>query len=179
MADAAPRLRVRRRCWRVLAPRWAAEPLSGAGAARHGGRFNEPGTPALYVSEDLMTAVAEYEQDLGIRPGTFCAYEVDVDGIVDLTDPTVREGLGTTPGDIACPWKEIALVRRQRPPTWELAARLIAAGCAGLRAPSVRQPGGVNLVLWRWNDDPARTVTVHDPQGDLPADQTSWYPRRH
>ena len=30
------------------------------------------------MSEDFATAVAEYEQDLGIRPGTLCAYAVNV-----------------------------------------------------------------------------------------------------
>jgi RES domain-containing protein len=156
------------RCWRVLAPRWAQAPLSGAGAARRGGRYNEPGTEALYMSLDLMTAVAEYEQDLGIRPGTFCAYEVEVaDGIVDLTDAAVRRNLGLDEADLFCPWKEIAFVRRVRPPTWDVAARLIGEGRAGAQVPSTRQPGGLNLVLWRWNDAPGRRVRVLDPQGDL------------
>ncbi|WP_439546652.1 RES domain-containing protein [Sandarakinorhabdus sp.] len=35
---------------RYLTPRWSHAPLSGAGAALHGGRFNRPGVPALYLS---------------------------------------------------------------------------------------------------------------------------------
>lgn len=54
----------------MLAPKWAHRPLSSEGAALRGGRWNEPGRQALYMSEDFVTAVAEYEQDLGIRPGT-------------------------------------------------------------------------------------------------------------
>lgn len=66
-------INVARRYRRMLAPKWAHDPLSGAGAAVRSGRFNHPGIPALYMSEDFSTGVAEYEQDLGIRPGTLCA----------------------------------------------------------------------------------------------------------
>jgi RES domain-containing protein len=115
-----------------------------------------------------MTAVAEYEQELGIRPGTFCAYNVAVAGVVDLTSPETRDAASITAAELARPWKEIAFVRRERPPTWDLAARLLEAGCVGARVPSIQRSGGVNLVLWRWNDAPSRIVTVLDPQGDLP-----------
>lgn len=65
-----PTIKLERRCWLLLAPKWAYRPLSGAGAALHGGRFNAPGTEALYISEDYITAICEYEQKLGIRLGT-------------------------------------------------------------------------------------------------------------
>jgi RES domain-containing protein len=171
---ALPVIRIRRRCWRVLAPKWAHAPLAGTGAARHGGRYDGPGTEALYLSEAMLTAVAEYEQELGIRPATFCAYEVDVAGIVDLLDHRVREALGVTAEALLCPWQEIAFVRGERPPTWALAERLLAQGCAGARVPSAILPEGVNVVLWRWNDAPDRRVTAHDPLGDLPIDQSAW-----
>jgi RES domain-containing protein len=170
----APTVRIRRRGWRVLAPKWAHAPLSGAGAARHGGRYNLPGQAALYLSEDLLTAVAEYEQDLGIRPGTFCAYDLDVAGIVDLADDRIRQRIGVTLDDLVAPWKEIAFVWGGEPRTWTLAQRLLTGGCAGVRVPSAMLGGGVNLVLWRWNDAPERRVVAHDPQGDLPVDQSAW-----
>ena len=162
-----PTIRFRNRLWRVLAPRWAHAPLSGEGAARHGGRFNERGMPALYLSEDPMTAFSEYQQELGVRPGTFCAFDVDVDGVADLTDAATLAAAGAGTDDLACPWKEVLLVRRGRPPTWDLVARLLDAGVAGARVPSFRRNGGVNLVLWRWNDAPSRTVKALDPLGDL------------
>ena len=169
-----PTVRIRRRCWRVLAPRWAHAPLSGAGAARHGGRHNTPGTPALYLAEDLITAIAEYEQELGIRPGTFCAYDLDVAGIVDLRENSIRERLEVTLADLLAPWKEIALVQGKQPPTWVLAQRLLTEGCAGARVPSAMLREGVNIVLWRWNEAPDRGVVAHDPLGDLPVDQSAW-----
>lgn len=168
-----PTVRIRRRCWRVLAPRWAHAPLCGAGAARHGGRHNTPGTPALYLSEELLTAIAEYEQELGIRPGTFCAYDLDVASIVDLMEDRIRERLRVTLDDLLAPWQEIALAQGRQPPTWALAERLLVDGCAGVRVPSAMLPGGINIVLWRWNDAPGRRVVAHDPLGDPPVDQSS------
>jgi RES domain-containing protein len=165
---------VRGRFWRMLAPKWAHEPLSGAGAAAHGGRYNEPGMPALYMSERFETAVAEYEQELGIRPGTLCAYEVDVAAIVDLCDPEHRTRAGIAAEDLRCPWKQIALIDRRRPPTWDIARRLHERGGTGARVPSVQAVGGVNLVLWRWNDAASRKVVALDPLQDLPKDQRSW-----
>lgn len=38
-------------------------------------------------------------------------------------------------------------MKKQRPPTWELAAKLIAANFAVMRVASVTHRGGVNLVL--------------------------------
>jgi RES domain-containing protein len=63
-------------------PEWAALPLSGAGAAVNGGRFNRPGVEALYLSVDPVTALAEYRQGASITPpGTSVAYQVDVAGL--------------------------------------------------------------------------------------------------
>jgi RES domain-containing protein len=107
--------RVERRFWRVLAPRWAHQPLSGEDAARNGGRWNPKGVPALYLSGELTTAVAEYEQDIGIRPGTFCAYDVKVERILDLTSADVLELLGIDPADRHAAWKTILLVERRVP----------------------------------------------------------------
>lgn len=163
---------VRRRCWRVLTPRWASEPLSGAGAAERGGRWNEPGFPALYLSEDHVTAFAEYMQDLE-RPGLLTPYDVSAKRIVDLCDPDVRARLAVDHAVLLCPWKTIVRIERRRPPTWDLAARL--GETDGVRVPSAQRAGGVNLVLWRWNQPSggARVVAI-DPNRDLPRDAASW-----
>ncbi|AGY58415.1 RES family NAD+ phosphorylase [Gloeobacter kilaueensis] len=161
-------------CWRILAPKWSYDPLSGAGAARFGGRWNPQGVPALYTSEQIDTAFAEYQQDLLVRPGTFCAYRLDLEGIVDFCDPAVREAAEITEATLLSPWKEIWLVQRRRPPTWEATQKLLQFGFSGVRVPSARQQGGVNLVLWHWNNTPVRTVEVLDPRADLPRDQRSW-----
>jgi RES domain-containing protein len=158
----------------MLSPKWSHDPLSGAGAARFGGRYNPPGMPALYMSEAFATAVAEYEQDLGIRPGTLCAYQVSVAPIVDLCNPAVLSEVGWTNDDLRCAWKKIALIDKAIPPGWVLAQRLVDAGFAGVRVPSVQTRNGINVVLWRWNDGATRVVTALDPLGDLPRSQASW-----
>jgi RES domain-containing protein len=48
--------------YRAHDPRWSFRPLSGEGAAVHGGRFNPRGTPALYLALDPMTAIKEASQ---------------------------------------------------------------------------------------------------------------------
>ncbi len=170
--DAARSVAVRARFWRMLAPRWAFDPLSGAGPARAGGRWNEPGQAALYLSDNHATVIAEYQQDLP-RPGTLTAYDVDAQAVLDLTDPTVRRALGLDDAFLRQPWKHTRDIERRRPSCWDFVAATAAAGCHGLRVPSVQAPG-TNLVLWRWNDRGSPVVRHVDPLGDLPRDQASW-----
>ena len=160
------------RFWRMLAPRWAWDPISGAGAARAGGRWNVPGQAALYLSDSHTTAIAEYQQDLP-RPGTLTAYDVDARAILDLTDPSVRQAIGVDEQFLRQPWKHIRDVERRRPPCWDFVVAATTAGWQGLRVPSV-QASGMNLVLWRWNETDAPVVRHIDPFGDLPRNQSSW-----
>ncbi len=154
------------RYWRIVSPRWAPAPLSGEGAARHGGRWNRPGEAALYLSAEIETAFAEYQQELGVRPGTFAAFEVVGATVTDLTDSRTLADLGIGQSDLICPWKQIVFVDKAAPPTWLICDRL-RGEVDGLRVPSAQYAGGFNLVLWRWNGAGAPTVTVHDPQGEL------------
>ena len=71
--------------YRMLTPRWSFQPVSGAGAARQGGRFNRPGEHALYLSFSTRTAVAEYQQFLDLLPpGTLAAYLAKLSSVVDF-----------------------------------------------------------------------------------------------
>jgi RES domain-containing protein len=167
-------VQLQQRCWRILAPKWAYDPLSGKGAARFGGRFNPKGTPALYLSEEIDTAFADYQQDLLVRPGTFCAYQLDVVGIMDLCNSATQAAIRVDEQILLYPWKEILLVQKHQPPTWDLVVQLLKLGVTGVRVPSAQKQGGVNLVLWRWNDDPSRRVRVLDPKRELPSNQDSW-----
>ena len=78
---------------RYLTPKWAFIPLSGAGAATDGGRFNRPGVEALYLSRAPQTALDEYRQGATITPpATLAAYLITLDKVVDLSagfDPTL------------------------------------------------------------------------------------------
>lgn len=148
----------------MLSPRWHQDPLSGAGAARAGGRWNPPGMPALYLSADHATAIAEYMQAL-VHPGTLAPYDIDAEAILDLTDPIVRTRLEFDGALLDVPWRRMRDIDRIDPPGWDLAREAAAAGLQGCRVPSV-QAKGINLVLWRWGIKGAR-VTLIDPAGDL------------
>lgn len=163
-------MRFRATCYRAHDPKWAFSPLSGEGAKIYGGRFNPKGLPALYLALAVDSLFAEMGHDLAQRfePLTVCSYDVDVEGIVDLrVDP---------PADRDCAWRyEIANGRE--PASWRLSRQLIAAGNAGLIAPSFAPSARsdmANLVLWKWGPGLPYRVVVHDPGGRLPKDQTSW-----
>ena len=53
---------------------------------------------------------------------TLCAYEVDCEDVLDLTDPGTLAAQGVAAADLACRWKDLS-TRGIRPPTWLLAER--------------------------------------------------------
>lgn len=156
------RRRVRGRWFRVLTPRFAHQPLSGAGAGIKGGRFNRPGQEALYLSADPHTAYAEYTQNVFDRPGLMCGYDVDAEPIADLTDLATLSALGVAPDELAGRWVGLA-----DPPSQRVAGRLFADGYAGAIYRSAQHPAGVNLVLWRWSGEGVR-VDVVDRMSEAP-----------
>jgi RES domain-containing protein len=174
-------LRFAGRCYRAHDPAWSFTPLSGAGAAITGGRFNRKGEPTLYMSLDVMTSFGECTQGFSARllPLTMCEYDVDCEHIADLRADAARASHGVARQELACPWLVCQRAGNQAP-SWLAADRLKASGHAGILVPSFA-PGAtdanVNLVLWRWSADLPHKVEVYDPTGRLPRDQLSWLPR--
>jgi RES domain-containing protein len=160
---------------RYLTPKWAFIPLSGAGAAMDGGRFNRPGVEALYLSRAPQTALDEYRQGASITPpATLAAYLVTLDDVVDLSagfDPALWPP-GWAQWD--CNWRKINRIEGKTPPSWLLSDALVTAGHPGLLFPSLQHAGGTNLVVFKANLPDAKGVSVHDPDGRLPLDQSSW-----
>jgi len=160
--------------YRMLTPRWSFQPLSGAGAAREGGRFNRPGTPALYLSLEPETAVAEFSQAEPLfSPGVLACFQVKVEQVAAMRegynrswDPLWREW--------DCEWKRLWFIEGIEPPTWAMADLLEHAGVGGLLFPSVKRPGGTNLVLYPDRLAESDELQVHDPEGQLPRSQDSW-----
>ena len=75
-------------CYRAHDPRWSFLPVSGEGAAVHGGRFNPKGIAALYLALTAEGAIIEASATFSERmePLILCSYTVDCEDILDLTD---------------------------------------------------------------------------------------------
>lgn len=178
MADPLPFSRLSGAVYRAHHPRWAFDPVSGEGAARHGGRFNPVGMPALYTALRPETAWLEAQQGFAFKaqPLTLCSYDVDCADLVDLTDTATLAALAVVPADLACAWEDLA-DRGHIPPTWHLATRLVGQGAAGVIVPSFAhraQADDRNVVFWTWAEAPPHQVRVVDDHGRLPRDDSSW-----
>ena len=164
--------------YRAHNAKWAFAPQSGAGAARTGGRFNPVGIPALYTARRFETAWLEAQQGMPFKaqPLTLCAYTVDCDDVLDLTDPAIQTANAIAPADLACPWQDLA-TRGVTPPSWRAAKRLQAAGIAAIIVPSYASgatTADVNVVFWDWHATLPHRVVVIDDNQRLPRDERSW-----
>lgn len=132
----------------------------------------------LYLALDIMTAVSECTQGFShrLQPLTMCEYDVDCAEVADLRDETGRKRHGVDLADLACGWLTCLRDRREAP-SWLVAERLRNEDFCGILVPSF-VPGAPeshrNLVLWQWGPDLPHKVTVYDPSGRLPKNQTSW-----
>ena len=159
-------------------PKWSHDPESGAGAARHGGRFNRPGLSCLYTSASPETAWLEAQQGFAFKaqPLTLCAYDVACENVLDLTDAAIRKAVDVTLEDMAYPWETMAAADEE-PPSWRVADRLIAMGTAAILTPSFASQAcanDVNVVFWTWGREGPHRLQVIDDHGRLPRDDRSW-----
>lgn len=155
MALPEPHIRFQGLVYRALNPFYARDPLSGDGAALHGGRFNPRGIPALYTALTIMGAVAEANQ-IGrpFEPITLVSYDCDQSPIFDATDPSHLEGQGVGAEVLAAEDWRIEMARFGISRGQGEAMRLASDGYAGMIVPSFARgvaPGSLNLVLWRWS----------------------------
>jgi RES domain-containing protein len=162
---------------RTITPRYASTPLSGAGAAKIGGRFNRAGVEALYLSLSAQTALAEFQQTSSfLPPGTICSYVADLLEMVDL------RLLGTGKWDPIwqdwnMDWRRSLLDDHLDPPTWDMGDMgdmAVEAGYPGIIFPSVADKGGTNLVLFMVAFRGKGSISVMDPDGALPKNDASW-----
>ena len=165
--------------YRAHDPRWSFKPLSGDGAAVHGGRFNPKGTPALYLSLDPMTAIKEAAQGFArkFEPYVLCTYEIDCEDVIDLRDEEERRAAGISQDELACPWFAEAAAGRE-PASWRLAKKLIADGAAGLLGAKLRSRSDPRRRQSRSYgagaaSQPSQGSGVR-PSGRLPKNRLSW-----
>ena len=167
---------------RAAKPYWTYRPSSGDGAARHGGRFNPIGRPALYTSFSFNTAAKEVRFSLNADPYTFYFLEVDCADIADLSDPDIRRKLRIEWSDLECPNWESDMNKGIEPASHALTKRLIAEGYVGIVVNSFAAgatPDDLNLVLWHWDDvteriKPTRHAVRVLERDQLPHDISSW-----
>lgn len=154
------------RLYRALNPRWAAQPLSGAGAAMYGGRFNAKGVPALYTSLSPVTAMKEAQQVGGFQPITLIAYEAKIERLFDATDAAALRPFGVTPDTLAdAGWRE-----HSNAPTQRFGRAVVKQGFQALLVPSYAAGTGPldhNIVLFRWSGRNAAVLRVIDDEGRL------------
>ena len=159
--------------YRALNPLWAREPLSGLGAQIYGGRFNARGTPALYTSLSIMTALREANQAGSFQPVTLVSYEADFERVFDSRDPGALAGLSAAAEDFAASdWRD-RMIADGEAPTQALARGIMQAGHDGLLVRSFAPgtgPDDLNLVLWRWGDAPPARLRVIDDENRLSPD---------
>ncbi|CAN7603425.1 RES domain-containing protein [Phenylobacterium sp. LjRoot164] len=158
--------------YRALNPIYAREPLSGRGAALHGGRFNSRGTPALYTSLSVMTALREANQVGSLQPTTLVSYDADIQNVFDTRDVPALSAEGLDQAALADhTWRDQMRATGESR-TQIFSRELSARGYSGLLVRSFASGAGahdLNLVLWRWGSGPPSRLSLIDDEDRLSA----------
>jgi len=156
--------------YRALNPMRAREPLSGEGARLYGGRFNPRGTPALYTSMSVLTAIREANQAGSLQPTTLISLEAELDPIFDAEDPAELAAKGIGHAMLAQGDWRLQMRRSGTSAGQDFVLRLIAEGYHGMRVRSFAKGAGsadLNMVLWKWGPRPPVRVSLIDDDGRL------------
>jgi len=156
--------------YRALNPVYAREPLSGRGAQLYGGRFNAKGTPALYASLSVATALREANQVGALQPTTVVCYEAEIERVFDTRDAAALSAEDMDSGALAdSGWRDQMRTAGEAR-TQAFARRLAQAGYQGLLVRSFARGAGaddLNLVLFAWGPQPPSRLTLIDDEQRL------------
>lgn len=113
-------IRVQDRLWREINTEYILDskpkPLYSEGPVKSGARFTpKNGFRTLYLTYDRQTASLEIQSsfkkndgtliDLADRPTTILPIDVDLDSVLDLTDPNVIYSLKTNTSELTGEWR--------------------------------------------------------------------------
>lgn len=155
-------LSFRATAFRATPPKYANvdDLLSGVGSGKGGGRWNPPGLRAAYLGLTLATSQAELRraaERFGLEvqellPQTFCAVEVRLEALLDLSDRRIQRRLKYSYDDMVVEdwWavQDAGDVAR----TQFLGHQALECGYEGLIAPSAAdRPDGRNLIVFLEN----------------------------
>lgn len=156
--------------YRALNPVYAREPLSGRGAQLYGGRFNAKGTPALYASLSVMTALREANQVGSLQPTTLVSYDAEIERVFDTRDASALAAEGMDDDVLADgDWRD-QMKTKGEARTQTFARRLAEAGYQGLLVRSFARGArtdDLNLVLLAWGAGPPARLTLIDDEKRL------------
>lgn len=161
--------------FRMLTPKWAHAPTSGAGAALYGGRVNRPGIDAVYVSTDAQTAIAEYQQLSPLMPpGTLVSFEISIGPIIDFTGGYSPDGWDPLWNDFSNDWRNLWFDKKIEPASWILGDMALTAAAKGILFRSNVRTDGINLVLYPSALTTGDILKTYDPAHALPKNAASW-----
>ena len=134
--------------WRIVKRRHVSIAFDGEGARLHGGRWNSPGTPVVYVSETRALATLEILAGLrstaAVHAYVLVAVEFDESWVTSVDSSALAQE-----------WRESP----PRPSTQRIGDEWAAARTWGvLRVPSVLVPSESNYVLNPLHGDFAKIV---------------------
>jgi RES domain-containing protein len=137
--EALPTGEWRGHVWRHMFNEYAPERINTGGA-----RWNPPGVGAIYAAIERETAIAEGEHMIEVQPRrifrrrVLYELEVDVDKVVDLTDPAALASVGLTMADIAS--DDFTACQR-------VGGAIEWLGNGGILVPSARRAGDNMVIL--------------------------------
>ena len=110
-------------------------------------RYSEPGLGAVYGGTTKKTAVAEvkhYDDKFGYdtEDRKYKYKDVELDDVLDLTDPKVRDAMGVSLDDLT------ATGPGQYNVTHEIGRLAEDAGFKAILAPSARNTSGANVIVF-------------------------------
>lgn len=134
---------------RFVPERYRATALSAVGSLRKGGRYNPPGTSALYTSLERVTALQEVTELLAdedpLVPYLMLTVEYSSDRVLDLTERSNIQALATSRDELT---QRISHFHQGTAPTQLLGAAAIIVGFDAIIAPSRPAHRGTNLILF-------------------------------